>query len=82
MFAAFDNRPECFSCSRISGRLARLESCATGVALLVALEASGGSFGVTVLLVLRHTVALLWGTPHWPVQEYANPGCIFLQNFL
>lgn len=82
MFAASDNRPECFSCSRISGRLARLESCATGVALLVALEASGGSFGVPVLLVLRHTVALLWGTPHWPVQEYANPGCIFLQNFL
>lgn len=82
MFAASDNRPECFSCSRTSGRLARLESCVTGVALLVALEASEGSFGVTVLLVLRHTVALLWGTPHWPVQEYANPGCIFLQNFL
>ena len=80
MFAASDDRPECFSCSRISGRLARLETCATGVTLLVALEASGGSFAVPVLLVLR--VALLWGTPHWPVREYASPGCIFHQNFL
>ena len=81
MFAASDDRPECFSCSRISGRLARLETCATGVALLVALEASGGSFAVPVLLVLRHTVALLKGTTHWPVQEYVNRGCIFLQKF-
>ena len=59
MLAASDDRPECFSCSRISGRLAILETCATGVALLVALEESGGSFAVAVLLVLRHTVALL-----------------------
>lgn len=82
MFAASDNRPECFSCSLISGRLARLETCATGKALFVALEASRGSFAVPVLLLLRHTVALLWGTRHWPVREYANPGRIFLRNFL
>ena len=62
MLVASDGRSECSSCSRISGRLARLGTFETGVALLVALEASRGSFPVPVLLAVRETSTLLWGT--------------------
>lgn len=61
MLAASDGRSECSSCSRISGRLARLGTFETGVALLVTLEASRGSLPVPVLLAVRETATLLWG---------------------
>ena len=70
MLAASDGRSECSSCSRISGRLAGLGTFETGVTLLVTPEASRGYFPVPVLLVVRDTAALLWGTK----PALASPG--------